>query len=74
MLFNEISRDIYIYIYVMLVCLGNSIQKICMPKCVAEMRGRNYVAQTHACSKSVLGAVEPSFFFKILDPPLFQKT
>ena len=40
----EISRDIYIYIYICrYVCRG--------PK----KRRRNYVGQTHACSKSVLG-------------------
>ena len=43
----EISHDIYMYIYY--VCrfvYGKPIQKI---------RGCNYVAQTCACSKSVLG-------------------
>ena len=46
----EISRDIYVCRY---VCLGKPIQKICMLKCVCGIW--NYVVQTCACSKSVLG-------------------
>ena len=43
----EISRDIYMYVG---LSMGNPLQKIRMQK----MRGRNYVAQTRTCSKSVL--------------------
>ena len=46
----EISRDIYMYMYVSL-----SMGKKHTKKKYAKIHGRNYVAQTRACSKSVLG-------------------
>ena len=41
----EISRDIY-----MSVCMS-----VCLQKIRVKIRGQNYVCQTRACSKSVLG-------------------
>ena len=46
----EISCDIYVYMY---VCQFS--RKTHTKKTYAKMRGRNYVAQTRACSKSDLG-------------------
>ena len=46
----EILRDIYICMSVCLrLSMGNTYKKL-----VCKMRGRNYVFQTRACSKSVL--------------------
>ena len=47
----KISRDIYMY-----VCLSLSMGK----KLYAKMRGRNYVVQTHACSKISFGILKRS--------------
>ena len=46
----DISRDIYIYMYVCMssIVYGKTIQK----KSYAKMRGRNYIVQTRSCSKS----------------------
>ena len=41
----------YMYVGLSTIVYGKSIQK----KSYAKMRGQNYVVQTRACSKSVLG-------------------
>ena len=48
----EISRDIYVCMY---VCMYVFVY-VCMYECLpyVKIRRRNYVAQTSACSKSVL--------------------
>ena len=48
----EITRDIlYIYVCMSTIVYGKPIQK----NRTLKFRGRNYVAQTRACSKSVKG-------------------
>ena len=54
----EILRDIYIYVC-MYVCLQLSMGKQ-YKKSNAKMRGRNYVVQTRACSKSSFGILKRS--------------
>ena len=46
----EISWDIVCVCRFVYVCLGNPYKTL-----YAKMRGWDYVIQTHACSKSVLG-------------------
>ena len=53
----EISRDIYICMYVFDCLWENNTKKL-----YAKMRGRNYVVQTRACSKSSFAILKRSAY------------